>query len=84
MADHWERVGRMLKFSEPDISNIRATCNGDPIKCCEALLSRWLEGYNNDRDSRPKNWGTFVETIKDVRLGRLANLIKKSLPYARV
>ena len=82
MAARWERLGRMLKFNEPDISNIRATCNGDPIKCCEALLSHWLDGYNNDRDSRPKNWDTLVETIEDVRLRELANLIKKSLPYA--
>ena len=71
MAPRWKQVGRMLKFSEPDIENIRSTCNGVVVECCDMLLSKWLQGYNNNNDSRPKTWETLLEVMRDARLGEL-------------
>ena len=79
MAPKWERVGRMLKFTEANITSMGTTCRDEPERCCENLLSQWLQGRNDSNDSRPKTWETLLEVMKDARLGELADKIKKIL-----
>ena len=79
MAPKWERVGRMLNFSEANIDSIGTTNHGEPERCCEKLLSQWLQGHNNTNDSRPKTWETLLEVMRDARLGVLADKIEKIL-----
>ena len=80
MAAQWIEVGRMLNFSEPDIKNILdPTTHGDTTKCCGTLLSKWLQGYNNRNDSRPKTWETLLEVMRDVRLDELADKLETIL-----
>ena len=76
MAPQWIEVGRILKFSEPDIDNIKSTCHDDAVKCCGKLLSKWLQGHNNSNDSRPKTWETLLEVMRDAHLGELADKLK--------
>ena len=76
MAPRWSEVGALLKFSESDIDNIGSTCNNDAVKCCRRLLSKWLEGYNDSSDSRPKTWETLLEVMRDARLGELADKLE--------
>ena len=66
----WRRVGRCLKFSTDDLDSIESNCHGDPEKCCEKLLSFWLQGRV---EKLPITWYTLLEAIKDARMGQLAN-----------
>ena len=76
MAPRWRNVGLMLNFSSTDLDNIETGQQKDPVKCCERLMSKWLDGFVNNRDSRPKTWSTLIDVLKDARLGDLADKIE--------
>ena len=78
MAPKWKRVGRMLKFSPSCMETISSCCQDDS-ECCDKLLSQWLQGYNDDNDSRPKTWETLLEVMRDARLAELAERLEKVL-----
>ena len=77
MASRWRNVGLGLSFKPSELDCIESSHLKDPVKCCEKLMSQWLDGFVNDRDSRPKTWSTLLEVIEDARLGELADKIEK-------
>ena len=65
----------MLQFSTPDLDTI-ASCYQDDRGRCDALLSQWLQGRNDQNDKRPKTWKTLLCVMRDARLGELANKLE--------
>ena len=64
---------------KPNINTIETNCRDDPETCCEQLLSQWLEGHNDNNDSRPKSWETLLSVMRDARLGELADKLQNIL-----
>ena len=77
MGSRWRNVGLGLSFKPPELDCIESSHPKEPVKCCEKLMSQWLDGFVNDRDSRPKTWPTLLEVMGDARLGELADKIEK-------
>ena len=74
MASKWRRVGKMLKFSDSELNSIELSSN-DVDQRCETMITKWLDGFVQDRDSRPKSWPTLLEAMRDARLGTLADKV---------
>ena len=73
IAAKWRRVGLSLHFTSGTLDNIESTCHGDVEKCCNRMLTLWLEGHVQDVSQAPVTWKTFLEALKDARFGQLAN-----------
>ena len=69
----WNRVGLSLNFTASSLDSIESTCRGDVVKCCNRLLTLWLEGHVQDVSQAPITWETLLEALRDSRLGQLAD-----------
>ena len=69
----WNRVGLSLNFTASSLDSIESTCRGDVVKCCNRLLTMWLEGQVQDVSQAPITWETLLEALRDSRLGQLAD-----------
>ena len=72
IGTRWNRVGLSLNFTSSSIDSIDFTCRGDVVKCCNRLLTMWLEGHVQDVSQAPITWETLLEALRDSRLGQLA------------
>ena len=73
LAAKWRQIGLSLHFTPDTLDNIESMCCSDVEKCCNRILTLWLEGHVQDVSQAPVTWKTFLEALKDARFGQLAN-----------
>lgn len=71
---HFKQVAIALKFCHHDIDTIEK--KDDPVY---DLLSKWLEGANQEEDPRPLTWETLITAIRDAGVHEVANILTKYL-----
>lgn len=76
LAPDWRTIGCFLGFPESDLEAIfkNNQCEEDR---CRRMLSMWLDGRNDENDSRPKTWVTLIHVIKKARRGTLSKQIQE-------
>ena len=72
LQPHWRRLSIALKFRQCDIAVMEQ--KDDPVY---HLLSEWLRGANQERDSRPVTWATFITALRDANIQEEANILEK-------
>ena len=68
---HWRRLAIALKFQLCDITVMKQ--EDDPVF---HLLSEWLRGANQERDSRPVTWRTLITALRDANVQEEANILE--------
>ena len=69
---YWRRLAIALKFRQCDIAAMKQ--EDDPVYY---LLSEWLRGANQERDSRPVTWATLITALRDANVQEEANILDK-------
>ena len=69
---YWRRLAIALKFLPCDISVMEH--KDDPVY---HLLSEWLRGANQERDSRPVTWATLITALRDANNQEEADILEK-------
>ena len=69
---HWRRLAIALKFRLCDITVVKQ--EDDPVF---HLLSEWLRGANQERDSRPVTWETLITALKDANVQEEAKILEE-------
>ena len=72
LQPHWRRLAVALKFLPRDIALMKQ--EDDPVFY---LLSKWLQGANQERDSRPVTWATLITALRDANVQEEANILEK-------
>ena len=72
LQPHWRRLAVALKFHHSDITVMEH--KDDPVFY---LLSEWLRGANQERDSRPVTWGTLITALRDTNVQEEINVLEK-------
>ena len=71
LQPHWRRLAIALKFQQSDIAVMRK--EDDPVYY---LLSEWLRGANQERDSRPVTWATLITALRDANVQEEADMLE--------
>ena len=69
---HWRKLAIALKFLTCEISVMER--KDDPVY---HLLSEWLRGANQERDSRPVTWATLITALRDANVQEEADILEK-------
>ena len=72
LRPHWRRLAALLKFLPYDITVMKQ--EDDPVF---HLLSEWLRGANQERDSRPVTWATLITALRDANVQEEASMLEK-------
>ena len=72
LQPHWRRLAIALNFL-PCVINVMEH-KDDPVY---HLLSEWLRGANQERDSRPVTWRTLITALRDANVQREADLLEE-------
>ena len=48
------------------------------------LLSEWLRGANQERDSRPVTWATLITALRDANVQEEADILEKHFVETRL
>ena len=75
LAPDWIKIGYLLSFTSSDLDSISQQYSS-ARDSCQRMLSKWLNGFCDKNDNRPKTWTTLLEVIKAARWGTLANEIQ--------
>ena len=70
----WRNVAAALEFPPQAIKEIKS--EDDPLF---HLLSEWLEGANQEHDTRPLTWRTLITALKEADIQGVANILEKYL-----
>ena len=76
LAPYWRTVGCFLRFPECDLETLSKDNHSEEERC-RRMLSMWLDGRNDENDSRPKTWATLIHVIKRARRGTLSKQIQE-------
>ena len=79
LRPHWRRLAVALKFHYYDIAVMKQ--KDDPVIY---LLSEWLQGANQERDSRPVTWATLITALRDANVQEEADMLEKHLVLSQV
>ena len=84
LRPHWRRLAVALEFHHGDIAVMKQ--EEDPVFY---LLSEWLRGANQGRDSRPMTWATLITALRDANVQKEADILEEhfveiSLPVVPV
>ena len=69
---HWRRLAIALKFQQCDITVMEH--KDDSVF---HILSEWLRGANQERDSRPVTWATFITALRDANVQEEADILEE-------
>ena len=69
----WERFATALKFPQYSIENMQKK---DPVF---HLFSEWLQGTNQDHNTRPLTWRTLITALREANIQEEANILEKYL-----
>ena len=72
LQPHWRRLAIALRFLPCDINVMEH--KDDPVY---HLLSEWLRGVNQERDSRPVTWGTLITALRDANVQKEADILEE-------
>ena len=72
LRPHWRRLAIALKFHHSDITVMEH--KDDPVY---HLLSEWLRGANQEKDSRPVTWATLITALRDANVQEETNMLEK-------
>ena len=72
LQPHWRRLAVALKFLPRDIALMKQ--EDDPVFY---LLSKWLQGANQERDSRPVTWATLITALRVANVQEEADILEK-------
>ena len=72
LQPHWRRLAIALEFLPCDIAVMEH--KDDPVF---HLLSEWLRGANQERDSRPVTWATLITALRDANVQEEINMLEK-------
>ena len=72
LQPYWRRLAIALKFPPYAITAMEQ--KDDPLY---HLLSEWLHGANQERDSRPVTWATLVTALRDANVQEEADILEK-------
>ena len=79
LQPHWRRLAIALKFRQCDIAVMEQ--KDDPVY---HLLSEWLRGANQERDSRPVTWATLITALREANVQEEANILEKHFVKIRL
>ena len=84
LQPHWRRLAVALKFHLSDITIMKQ--EDDPVF---HLLSEWLRGANQERDSRLVTWATFITALCEANVQEEVDIleehfVEKQLPVVPV
>ena len=84
LQPYWRRLAVALKFHLSDITVMEH--KDDPVFY---LLSEWLWGANQGRDSRPLTWATLITALRDANIKEELDIleehfVEKKLPVVPV
>ena len=71
LQSHWRRLAIALKFRLCDTTIMEH--KDDPVFY---LLSEWLRGANQERDSRPVTWRTLITALRDANVQKEADMLE--------
>ena len=69
---YWMRLAIALKFLPRDIAVMKQ--EDDPVFY---LLSEWLRGASQERDSRPVTWATLISALRHANAQKEADILEK-------
>ena len=72
LQPYWRRLAVALRFRQCDITIMKQ--EDDPVF---HLLSEWLRGANQERDSRPVTWATLITALREANVQEEANMLEK-------
>ena len=72
LQPYWRRLAVALRFRLCDITIMKQ--EDDPVF---HLLSEWLRGANQERDSRPVTWTTLITALREANVQEEANMLEK-------
>ena len=72
LQPYWRRLAVALKFLPCDINFMEH--KDDPVY---HLLSEWLRGANQERDSRPVTWATLITALHDANVQKEADILEE-------
>ena len=68
----WTGLATALKFPPYTIEAMES--KADPVF---HLLSEWLQGANQDHDTRPLTWRTLITALQQANIHGVANILEK-------
>ena len=80
LQPHWRRLAIALKFRQCDITFMKQE-DDDPVY---HLLSEWLRGANQERDSRPVTWATLITALRKANVQEEADILEKHFVEIRL
>ena len=72
LQPHWRKLAVALKFRLCDINVMKQ--EDDPVF---HLLSEWLRGANQERDSRPVTWATLITALRDANVQEEVDILEE-------
>ena len=72
LKPHWRRLAIALKFPQYEIAIMEN--KNDPMYY---LLSEWLRGANQQKDSRPVTWETLIEALQQANVQEEVAILAK-------
>ena len=72
LKPHWRRLAIALKFPLHEIAVMKQ--EDDPVFY---LLSEWLQGANQEKDSKPVTWRTLIEALRHANVQEEATVLEK-------
>lgn len=76
LRPYWMSFAIALRFPHYTVRTLEK--EKDPIFC---LLGEWLRGANQEHDTTPLTWTTFVRALRDANLREEANILEKFILY---
>ena len=72
LKPHWRRLATALMFPQHKIAAIAD--ENDPMYC---IFSEWLQGANQEKDSRPVTWRTLINALRVANVHNEANILEQ-------
>ena len=72
LKPYWRRLAIALNFLSCDITVMEH--KDDPVY---HILSEWLRGANQERDSRPVTWATLITALREANVQEEADMLEK-------
>ena len=69
---HWRRLAIAFMFPQHEIAVMES--KDDPMYY---LLSEWLQGANQEKDSRPVTWRTLINALRVANVHNEANILEQ-------
>ena len=76
ISSKWRDFGELIGLSGPMLTSIATEHHKEPLECCRAVLSHWLE---NPPAEYPLTWKKLIELLTDCKLGQVVSELQRVL-----